>query len=285
MELKILVIGDLLLDRWITGRFYKITNEWSTPKRVIIADREQVTLGGAGNAATKLASLNGCEITFLVAGEVSFTDELVGPEPTRDLRFKHLPDTGYRVPEKVRVIAVDCDDRCRYDWDKGWQNIDDKPIIKYIKSASPDAVLISDYGKGVCTTDVCQAAICSSGISVVDPKGVSWDKYRGATIIKANADELQETGIPPESLASRLGSELVITHGHERVELYHKDGSQLELFDVPQIKFVDATGAGDMFSAALTLDYVKRQDIKAAIRYAIQCASTSVSHLGTGLNR
>ena len=283
MQLKILVIGDLILDRWITGCFYKMTNEWATPKKVIAAQSTRVTLGGAGNAAAKLVSLNGCEVTFLVIGDGGICAAAEDVEHPPGLKFKHLPHTGYRTPEKVRIIATDCDERFRYDWDGGWQDIHDGAVVDYLRSTRPDAVLISDYGKGTCTPDVCQAAIRSCGVSVVDPKGPSWEKYRGATIIKCNADELAETGKSASDLAMALGSDVVVTHGHAAVELYGKGSGSVKRFPVPEVEFVDATGAGDMFAAGLTLDFVKHRDVESAISYAIQCASASVSQLGTGL--
>lgn len=154
--LKILVIGDPILDAYVFGRVERVSPEAPVP--VFIPERREVRMGGAANVEAQLIALG-------VETESCWTDET--EEWTRKERYMVGSHQLLRVDE-------DC-----------WV-----PAQGFSAAGDYDAVVISDYAKGACTPIVCQTAIRSSAPVIVDPKGKDWTKYRGCTVICPNQHEV-----------------------------------------------------------------------------------------------
>ena len=277
---KILVVGDAIVDRWITGRFCKTTHEWPTPRPVITAESQWITPGGAANVAMVLSNFPDLDVTFLFVCDQSDTShDLHTKLDLAGVSVVSLQNLDYSLPEKVRVVAPDCPEQFRYDWDRGWQDIYDWQIVNYLQEHQFDAVIVSDYGKGVCTPAVCQAAIKADRISVIDPKGSDWCKYRGATIIKCNGAELQEVcvgGLHSPKICKDLSTNLIITNGSHDVVLWLNPGTRNESFPVPKTDIVSATGAGDVFVSTLAAEFVATRSLNLSIEQAIKASSLFV---------
>ncbi|HWR38245.1 MAG TPA: D-glycero-beta-D-manno-heptose-7-phosphate kinase [Patescibacteria group bacterium] len=195
---RLLVVGDVMLDRYYYGEVRRISPEAPVPVTRVI--REQETLGGAANVAHNLALL-GCQV---------FLAGMAGRDENRVRLVRLLSDIGIEdgglvdghrpTTTKLRVIGGH-QQMLRLDFEdtrpltpatdrrlRGW--------IDRTLAAGVDGVVISDYGKGLCTPGLCQYVIrCArqAGVPViVDPKGANWKKYSEASLVTPNLKEIGE---------------------------------------------------------------------------------------------
>ena len=269
-EHRILVFGDLILDRYVWGSTDRISPEAPVP--VVRVERESIMLGGAGNVARNLASLGAQVEVVGVAGDDGTAVDM------RRLFDRWKIDTpglvledGRPTTEKTRVIAR-AQQVVRYD-----RETEDpvsgeavERVLDALRDAAPRAsgAIVQDYGKGLLTPEVSLEAmriLRESGVRIfVDPKKAPLDAYRGAELIKPNLSEAESfTGVRVRSDddLSRLGLELVplcggatvaVTQSGEGMTLFSEEG---EPTHVPTRRraVADSAGAGDTVIAALTL--------------------------------
>lgn len=197
-DCKVLVIGDVMLDRYFYGNVTRISPEAPVPVNCI--EKKKDTLGGAANVAHNLAKL-GCQ-TYL-AGAIG--DDHHGRLLTRELKKQGIHTKGIilgreKTTTKVRVLGGH-QQMMRLDFEEtdsiaanAEQEL--KDFIDKILNQGIDAIIISDYGKGMCTEAICQYAIQKAKEQfvpvLVDPKGTQWSKYRGASYITPNVKEAGE---------------------------------------------------------------------------------------------
>ena len=262
----ILVLGDVMLDHYLIGGCHRISPEAPVP--VVEVEKESLFLGGAGNVVKNLLAWDARVFTLSVVGDDDSGRELramleqygvstagIVTEPTR------------RTPRKTRVVVTH-HQVVRYDREttSAICSETERALWQAVRSqATPfDAVLVSDYNKGVVTPWLCQQLIGYArehSIPVlVDPKGADGTKYRGATLVTPNRREAVElTGIAIQDEASlrRAGEKLrrdlaldcaVITLSEEGLALFDPGLTRIhsaakEVFDV--------SGAGDTVLAAL----------------------------------
>ncbi len=195
---KILVVGDVMLDKYYYGEVTRISPEAPVPITHVTGEKE--TLGGAANVAHNLARL-GCQTSLAgYVGEDYHCESLLGKLTARGIDYKGLVTTNRPTTTKLRIIGGH-QQMLRLDFEE------DEPIeahyvarlqnyIEQKLSESLDAVIISDYGKGACTEAACQMLIkaCHDhGVPVVvDPKGTNWLKYAHADYITPNVKEVNE---------------------------------------------------------------------------------------------
>jgi len=293
---KVLVIGDIILDKYIKGSVSRISPEAPIP--VIKIKKEKYILGGASNVANNLASL-GCDVTIIgIIGR----DEL-GEKINHLLRINNILSNivhshHYKTIIKTRVIGNN-QQIVRLDY-----NDDTKPtsnsimdMIKTFQSIidSFDVVVLSDYNKGVCHPILCEKVIEVCNIKsipvIVDPKGTDWDKYRKATIITPNLKEISEL-IRIDIKNNNLNIEknltgicnhlevkyLVLTRGKKGISLSHNGG----VMHIPSkiIDVYDVTGAGDTVVATIAA-FINKKDIHDVIQLANKAAGVVVSKRGT----
>ena len=267
---RILVFGDLILDRYVWGSTDRISPEAPVP--VVRVERESIMLGGAGNVARNLASLGAQVEVVGVAGDDGPAVDM------RRLFDRWKIDTpglvledGRPTTEKTRVIAR-AQQVVRYD-----RETEDpvsgeavERVLDALRGAASRvaAAIVQDYGKGLLTQEVSLEAmriLRESGVRVfVDPKKAPLDAYRGAELIKPNMPEAESfTGVRVRSDddLARLGRELVslcggatvaVTQSGEGMTLFSEEG---EPTHVPTRRraVADSAGAGDTVIAALTL--------------------------------
>ena len=200
---KILVVGDVMLDKYYYGEVTRISPEAPVPITHVTGMKE--TLGGAANVAHNLALL-GCQTS--IAGFVgddehcrSLTDKFVA----RGIDYRGLVTTDRPTTTKLRIIGGH-QQMLRLDFEKN-DPIDEEHaerFLHYIEqklSESLDCVIISDYGKGACTEILCRRIIknCHAhGVPVViDPKGANWTKYANADYVTPNLKELNQVLLEP----------------------------------------------------------------------------------------
>ncbi len=267
---RVLVLGDVILDRYVWGSVERISPEAPVP--VVRVERESTMLGGAGNVARNLAGLGAQTEIVAAVGEDDAARELLQLFSSWKIGVSGLVTDAERPTTlKTRVIAR-AQQVVRYDRER------DEPIaastadalVEALRAQAPqvEGVVIEDYGKGLLTPNLIQEAMAifaEHRLRVfVDPKQGDWAGYRGAELVKPNLREAEQiTGIRvrEESDLEPLGEALLgltdahgiaITRGERGMSLYSKAQG---LQQVPTVAraVADVAGAGDTAVATLAL--------------------------------
>jgi D-beta-D-heptose 7-phosphate kinase/D-beta-D-heptose 1-phosphate adenosyltransferase len=297
-DLRVLVIGDLMLDEYIWGRTERISPE--APVQVVDVVRGDLRLGGAGNVINNLLTL-GCQVEVIsVLGE----DE-DGISLRRMLEQKKIGTAGIAFEQKrttcrkTRVLAgnqqmLRIDRESREPIAAPTQAL----LIEHLRKMIPvcQVVLVSDYLKGLLTEGFLKEIIAVGNAArvpvVVDPKGDNYDKYRGATLLTPNRKEAQVASgisITDEQGLLRAGrllrtnlnlDALVLTRSEEGMSLFFRDGDDVHLPTEAREVF-DVSGAGDTVLALLGLGLGAGLSIADAARVANLAAGIVVGKVGT----
>jgi D-beta-D-heptose 7-phosphate kinase/D-beta-D-heptose 1-phosphate adenosyltransferase len=297
-DLRVLVLGDFMLDEYIWGQVDRISPE--APVAVVDVERETRTLGGAGNVANNLAAL-GAKVEVLALTGADNPAGLLKEEVSRlGIDPQGLfADPGRRTTRKTRVFAnqqqvvrIDRETRAPApgafaDW-----------ALERLDALLPElnAVILSDYGKGALTPALLREAIRrgrAAGLPVVvDPKGMDYSPYSGATVITPNQKEVEQVlGAPLDSWedpVKKLGELrvlleidcLLVTQGARGMTLIHGDGAWRIPARTPREVF-DVSGAGDTVAAVLTLGLAQWGDPALAANLANVAAGVVVTKKGT----
>lgn len=294
---KILVVGDLILDRYIRGDVERISPEAPIP--VLRVTHQETRLGGAASVANNLAVLE---------ADVTCCGSLGDDEPARQFRqlldARGIDDAGVVIDEsrrttvKTRMIAH-VQHVLRVD-EEDTSPVGDKvraKIIDFLKKnvAGFDIVLVSDYAKGLITTPLMEHVvnICrKAGKRVlVDPARIEdYSLYRGVSVITPNRAETElATGmkIPPEGptdAAKKLLDELdlravVVTLDRDGMALCERDG-KFRMFPTKTRAVYDVTGAGDMVLSVLGLTLAAGGSFADAIGLANVAGGLEVERIG-----
>ncbi|NDD58573.1 MAG: D-glycero-beta-D-manno-heptose-7-phosphate kinase [Chlamydiae bacterium] len=292
---KVLVIGDFMLDTYTSGKIKRISPE--APVSILHVIKEESLPGGAGNVALNLASL-GAKVFAL--GRVGFDnagDDLRAALEKEGIDIEGIvSQKGYKTPVKNRLIA-DSQQILRVDF----ENVTplSEELEETMKSHITDlldkvqTVAISDYGKGLLSKSLLEYVIHKArerGLSViVDPKGDDFSKYAGATIIKPNLSEaIAAAKLSPSAdleqvaavLLQKSQAEMVlITRSEAGMSLFHKSGSYLD-FPVRSKEVKDVTGAGDTVLAMISVAVANMLDVKYAAQLANIAAGLAIEKLG-----
>jgi rfaE bifunctional protein kinase chain/domain len=286
---KIVVIGDVMLDEYYIGYVSRMSPEAPVP--VISLKDKHYNLGGAANVAVNLKSLGYNPVLISVIGskDDKNTAILLKLLIEKKISSEFLLKSPARITTtKTRIIGDRNRHICRVD-SETISPISEFEIRKLSQSYAADAIIFSDYNKGVCTKELVGNIMrYNPGARImVDPK-YDITKYRGAYLIKPNLKEALEisrkTNIEDAAkyfFKKANPKKLVITMGELGANLYEpihqKCGTTLMAFPT---KVVDMTGAGDTFIAALTASIVSgRSDIE-AVSIANLAASISIEKLG-----
>lgn len=293
----ILVIGDCMLDRYYFGSVGRISPEAPVPVVKIAETRD--TLGGAGNVANNCAHL-GAAVTLIGA----LGNDEYGAVFKRLCGRNHIAlapiASGGGTTAKTRVIGGH-QQIVRIDFEeeapalaRGVAATVRKKSLECLKSAG--AVVLSDYGKGICSAEVCAEIIREARRRaipvIVDPKGSSWDKYRGASVVTPNVQELGESvgaTVPNEDAAiatyagkirRRFSLEaLLVTRSEkgmtlvEKKSVSHVPTQAREVFDV--------SGAGDTVVATLAAGLANGYSLGESVAIANKAAGIVVAKIGT----
>ena len=234
---RVLVVGDIILDKYYFGEVNRISPEAPVPVTHVLQVKD--TLGGAANVAHNLALL-GCK-TFLIgqAGQGGHGDTLIEKIYSCGIDGRGILRTHKPTTTKIRVISghqqmirLDFEDASDID------NFAAERILTNVFSrlVEVDAIIISDYGKGICTEQTCSEIIrqCrrQKKIVVVDPKGDDWQKYTGASFITPNLKELNMVlpkKIPNEDSAVEGAARRVIDEFNLRGLLVTRSAAGLSL--------------------------------------------------------
>jgi D-beta-D-heptose 7-phosphate kinase/D-beta-D-heptose 1-phosphate adenosyltransferase len=294
---KLLVVGDLMLDEYLSGRSERISPEAPVP--VVDVSQQELRLGGAGNVMHNLRAL-GCEVV-----SVGFVGEDEDGEALRRmLRLSGvetaglLPLASRQTTRKTRILS-NHQQMLRIDREQNGE-ISASEGLALLEQAEANltgcqAILLSDYLKGVLTPEVVRGLIDlgrRQGIPVVvDPKGRDYSKYRGATLLTPNRKEAElATGIAitDETSLQRAGrsllescqlQSLVLTRSEEGMSIFSAD-SQTDLATDAREVF-DVTGAGDTVLALLGYGIAAGLEVDDAACLANIGAGIVVAKVGT----
>ena len=295
---RVLVIGDVMLDRYYFADVTRISPEGPVP--VARVKETKNTLGGAANVAHNLARL-GCRVS--VAG-ISGEDEnrQILDKKFNSLGISHAGLLKIQRPTttKVRVIGghqqmlrLDFEDSDRIS-----RTVEQRLIAYLIRQldAGLDAVILSDYAKGVCSPALCQAVIQECKLRamplIVDPKGASWQKYKGAFLVTPNVKELSEASRAAvrnedknivslgSTLRQRFGfGSLMVTRSEKGLSLM-TEGEPVHIPTYAREVF-DVSGAGDTVAAVMGAALAAGLQMVAAAHLANLAAGVVVGKLGT----
>ena len=294
---RIVVLGDVMLDEFIWGRVRRISPEAPVP--VVEVDRQSLALGGAGNVASNLVALGASPTPIGVVGSDSDAERLRSAFREVGVSFDGLVvDAGRPTTSKTRVIAhsqqvVRADRESRAAIDAGTAERLLDIFRRSIEAA--DAVVVSDYGKGLLTPTLLSGALAAAserGLTVcLDPKLRNFVHYQPVTVITPNNQEAAEAaGIAIEGeqslieagqklLASVDCRAVLITRGEEGMTLFTEDG----ITHIPTVarEVYDVTGAGDTVIATLALALASGASLEEAAVLANHAAGVVVAKVGT----
>lgn len=294
---SVLVIGDVMLDRYWWGDAVKISPEAPVP--VVRLTKSSIATGGAANVA---ANLRGLGVHTKLVG-------MIGIDQEGSLLADELEQLGIGIDllirsdarpttVKTRVIANNQQvTRIDQEANEPIESVAEDEVITVFSSQLEkcDAIVVSDYAKGLLTTKVLSALIDKANSLgkpvLIDPKGKDYSKYQGATILTPNRHEAADAcGISeaePDFVSkagSRLLSELdcravLVTRGEDGMSLFQHD-SVLHLPTTARRVF-DVTGAGDTVIATLAAGIAAGADLVVASRLANIAAGIVVESVGT----
>ncbi len=298
-QTPILVIGDIILDRYLWGSVRRISPEAPVP--VVKKERFSESLGGAANVANNLAAL-GCAVTLIgICGRDERADRLHRILNQKKIRTRLIEDDSRPTTTKSRIMA-------------GKQQVlrldeeDDREVspelLGEVKDAAAEAidgcraVIVSDYGKGLISTSDFAGEIIAMAHRrdvpvLVDPKGGQWQRYRKATCITPNTAELAAVaGMTLEANEDILVAQarrirrrfdlpwLLVTRGARGMVLVGPDDAVTHI-PAQVLEVYDVSGAGDTVIAALAAALAAGAAFETAARMANTAAGLVVGKLGT----
>jgi D-beta-D-heptose 7-phosphate kinase/D-beta-D-heptose 1-phosphate adenosyltransferase len=290
---KVVVIGDVMIDEWIWGRVSRISPEAPVP--VVAVHDHSFTLGGSGNVANNLRAL-GAQVTLVaVVGNDSEGERVRTLLAERDCDASGVLALADRpTTRKTRVVAHN-QQVVRADWESSapLTDADRARVVTAVRRAiaGADAVVLSDYAKGMVHREIVEAALAAP-IVVADPKPENVGLFAGVTCIAPNVGEAaRASGVAITDDASlaraahilfeRLGcAHVLITRGEHGMSLFSADGTRDDIPSVARTVF-DVSGAGDTVVAVLTLALAAGVPIATATRLANFAAGAVVEKLGT----
>ena len=295
---RVLILGDLMLDRFVYGSVERISPEAPIP--IMAVERTVDMPGGAANVARNVATL-GAQATLIgVVGQDPIADnmraqfaliptvraELI-PDPHRPTTIKTR-----HVADRQQILRTDIESRAPVD-----ESVATTLLARYRELlAHTDVVILSDYAKGVLcervSAEAIDAARAAGRMVLVDPKARSFQKYRGASVLTPNRHELEvacghvcahdreiEAGARIAMDQARCEA-VVVTRGKEGMSIVRRDGATEHIRTVAKEVF-DVSGAGDTVVATLGLGLANSAGLSDAVRLANAAAGVVVGKYGT----
>ncbi len=293
---RMLIVGDLMLDRYFSGATSRISPEAPVP--VVKVNTTEDRPGGAANVAINAAAL-GANVTIigLCGAQSGVADEGANILATAldahnvTCRFDYVD--GMDTITKLRVMSRN-QQLLRLDFEESFANIDKSGLVEAVRSviSEVDVLVLSDYAKGTLSDPQALIQLAKHcGVPVIiDPKGADFTRYTGATVITPNLDEFKvvqgdferEAELADKALALREAIELdalLLTRSEQGMSLftdeptYHLPAQAREVYDV--------TGAGDTVVATLAASVAAGLPLPEACVLANHAASIVVGKLGT----
>lgn len=292
-KIKVLVIGDVMLDRYWWGSMTRISPEAPVP--IVNLERESFIVGGAANVAANIKGLGATPYLVGIIGDDSdgkvFCNSLGKLNISGELLIK-ISKRPTTVKTRIiaqhqqisRIDSESTENLAPEDEEIVWRKCHD--LIGQV-----DIVIVSDYLKGLLSDNLLLRLITTAKLHnkkvLIDPKGKNYQKYKNATLLTPNRKEAFEAGGKSNIeeagnwLLSELGLEsLLITLGEEGMSLFEQEKSPLQLNAVARHVY-DVTGAGDTVIAALGVALASGGDLPTSAAIANIAAGCVVEEVGT----
>jgi rfaE bifunctional protein kinase chain/domain len=292
---KILVVGDVMLDRYWYGEVNRISPEAPVPIVKIDTARSKETPGGAANVAMNAAALGGNVALLSVVGDDEPGKRLAELLEAAKVNAYLHRDAEISTTVKLRVIGAH-QQMLRVDFETAPSHevLLDKLADFGHMIADRNVVILSDYGKGGLThiASMIEVARARGKIVLVDPKGEDYSRYRGATVVTPNRAELrkvvggwkseEELTAKAQKLREELGlAALLLTRSEEGMTLYEKDKRSHEPARAREV--FDVSGAGDTVIATLGVLLGAGAPLRDAVGVANRAGGIVVGKLGTAV--
>jgi D-beta-D-heptose 7-phosphate kinase/D-beta-D-heptose 1-phosphate adenosyltransferase len=295
--MKILVIGDIMLDEYIYGECNRISPE--APVQVFEYKSSENRLGGAANVANNIASF-GFEVDLIgLVGNDKNSEKILSFNKNTTINFHLVKKAGFTTIVKQRYVQ-DNHQILRVDYEKKIDssiNFHDTIFSKISDLVSKNeykSIIVSDYNKGIIDDKLIKKITNSFDLKVfVDPKVNDVMKYEGAYLIKPNKKEAElmvgfnldnENKIKDAcKFISKKGkiANVIVTLSDLGLAFYNEN--IFKIIEANKVEVSDVTGAGDTFISALVYYYSVSKDLKKACHFANYCSSVSVSKFGTSV--
>ncbi len=283
-RIKIAVIGDIMLDKYLFGKVERISPEAPVP--VVKKEREEFRLGGAGNTAKNIKNLGADVLLISIAGkdgERTIINNILEKEGIKRFMFESENPTITKtrvVSGNHQLLRIDREEKFLVSRE------DAEKAVEAIKEYSPSVIVVSDYAKGFINKDIMEG-IKKLGIRVVaDFKPANWKLFKGVFAVCPNIKEAKEISGKEKveeigkELVERIDSNVIITRGSEGVSLFEKGGKE-EHFETKAKEVFDVSGAGDTFTAAFAVAIAAGAGIKTSVEFANNAAGVVVGKFGT----
>ena len=296
LDKKILVIGDIMIDTYQYGSCNRISPEAPVP--VVIFENEEKMLGGAGNVLKNLISFGvECELVSVVGSDSNGSVIINKIEELGISTESVIIDKTRTTTEKKRVVVsgqqlLRIDNENTHQIDK---QIEDK-VVEFVRSniSKYDVIIFSDYLKGLLTHYVCisiiEIANRNSVLTLVDPKGKGWSKYKNADLIKPNLKEAEiiTTKIIKShddimnacfKLKEMLNCKfVVITLAEDGMALLD---DKFSILPTVACQVFDVSGAGDTVIASLAVCLKQNLTLSQSTKFANKAASIVIRKFGS----
>jgi D-beta-D-heptose 7-phosphate kinase/D-beta-D-heptose 1-phosphate adenosyltransferase len=297
-DVKILIVGDVMLDRYLWGSVTRISPEAPVP--IVNINKTSLIVGGAANVAANVAGLGARPILVGVTGRDAEAEVLAETLEKSKISSEYLfPVNQRRTTIKTRLVAHS-QHVVRFDQETAVPMTADESDSVFEKMeyliGEASLIIISDYAKGFLTASFLTRLITLgrklNKLILVDPKGKDFFKYKGATILTPNRREAAEaTGLEEngQDLVDRAGKKLLddlsleailITQGEKGLTLLQKD-SEIFHLEASARNVYDVTGAGDTVIAGFAVALGAGADYIEAAKLANMAAGLVVEQIGT----
>ncbi|NKB36772.1 MAG: bifunctional D-glycero-beta-D-manno-heptose-7-phosphate kinase/D-glycero-beta-D-manno-heptose 1-phosphate adenylyltransferase HldE [Gammaproteobacteria bacterium] len=289
----VLVVGDVILDRYLYGRTDRISPEAPVP--VVKVEKTEERLGGAANVAANIRAL-GLDVQLIgVTGDDSYADILSNKLSDIGVNYDFIRQESFPTVTKLRVLSQN-QQLLRLDYEDDSDKVDLSLLSNIYKKHLDSAAIIvlSDYAKGSLkfTSDFIQQASRKNIITLVDPKGSDFSPYKGATLLTPNLKEFEAVVgdcSDEEDIVSNakdlcaeleLGS-LLVTRGGDGMSYFDAKNNKILHLPARSHEVFDVTGAGDTVIATLAAALASSHTIEQAIYFANTAAALVIKKIGT----
>lgn len=300
-NLRVAVIGDVMLDTYWWGKVERISPEAPVP--VVAMDRKEQRIGGAGNVALNTVSLGAETTLFSVVGDDADAEILLGLLQSEHIDTKYIIKSSERITtNKVRIISRN-QQMMRLDTElTNYISEEDEQMLfkdftSFAKRYQPALVIFEDYNKGVLTENLIHKiiAFCKENniVTTVDPKRKNFFSFKGVDIFKPNLKEVKDglnmlfDEVNEETL-KKIHTELnqILQHRISLITLsekgvYIQKGNYAKIISSQRRNIADVSGAGDTVIAVASLIYSATKDITLAAQIANLAGGIVCEEVGT----
>ncbi|GGI92076.1 bifunctional D-glycero-beta-D-manno-heptose-7-phosphate kinase/D-glycero-beta-D-manno-heptose 1-phosphate adenylyltransferase HldE [Shewanella gelidii] len=289
---RVLVVGDVMLDRYWVGPTGRISPEAPVP--VVKIDQVEDRPGGAANVALNIATLGGQVQLAGIVGQDETAEALTLGVQTLGVEPQWLRVTDKPTITKLRVLSRN-QQLIRLDFEQGFSRQDSEELLSQSEALleQHDVVVLSDYAKGALVEPASFIATANSkGVKVlVDPKGSDFSRYRGAYLLTPNMSEFEQVVGPVHSEAELVEkaqgllkafdiTAMLVTRSEKGMTLITAEENELHIPTVAR-EVYDVTGAGDTVISALATSIAAGAELPQACAIANSAAGIVVGKLGT----